>query len=614
MTNLGNENPWAHGEQVKRRAQAIKMRMADLGYQMPLTHGYEALATSCGFRNWPTMKAQLASTVGHTEVSIVHKSTILNDLSFDTNGPDDLVQRFTHPSKGEVELIYAPPGHGKTTFAHAQSLQSIQNTFVENGTLPEIIILDFGPSALGFLSLLKDALPAHRKHEVVGYKLQNGRGFSINPFDLPLGFRKPTRERRDSLLNLLVLTSLGDLRFDDRELRDYFQKLVDHLYSACSDQKRGDQLKRFDPEAHGALTQALRKIGAVFETGKTPWWHIVDWLAEKRQFRLAEIAQRFAVPTVNDFLGLLRDERLARQIGAKDFMHLQYSLQRGMELSHIIGGPTNLDRGNAKIVALDLQAVASGPWGLWASRTAFLTARMGLCRDLYLDADDYADLRAIYREYHSERVKECRSKTVQVVYDEMHRLHASQIQNDPLFRELKAEAAAAKRVGVNVRWISQLPNTFDVAIVREATSIVLMGMQRNVDEVKNTFKLADDVVAQCTTTLMGPDKQGVPFYGVKRSDGPEISGFLQLKANKAAEWAVSSAQMDTTVRERLSSVVGLRRAIKVLADRFPSQGVHYYVEGRARQRASTSSEHSYHDLIDDVIQELVFELADIASQ
>lgn len=70
MTTLGNENARSPIEKLKKRAYTIQSRMKELGHQVSLAHAYEVLATSSGFRNWPTMKAKAASSernfrIGH---------------------------------------------------------------------------------------------------------------------------------------------------------------------------------------------------------------------------------------------------------------------------------------------------------------------------------------------------------------------------------------------------------------------------------------------------------------------------------------------------------------------------------------------------------------------
>lgn len=59
MTTLGNEILRDTAETTKNRAHAIKSRLEEMGYKAPLSHAYEILATSRGYRNWPTMKSTL---------------------------------------------------------------------------------------------------------------------------------------------------------------------------------------------------------------------------------------------------------------------------------------------------------------------------------------------------------------------------------------------------------------------------------------------------------------------------------------------------------------------------------------------------------------------------
>ena len=63
MTTLGNENLCDDAVATKKRAQAIKSRLEEMGHKAPLSHAYEILATSCGYRNWPTMKANVGKKV-----------------------------------------------------------------------------------------------------------------------------------------------------------------------------------------------------------------------------------------------------------------------------------------------------------------------------------------------------------------------------------------------------------------------------------------------------------------------------------------------------------------------------------------------------------------------
>lgn len=57
MTNSTNAQPRLDADRSKAHAKAIKARLNDLGIEIKLSHAYEALASSHGFRNWATMSA-----------------------------------------------------------------------------------------------------------------------------------------------------------------------------------------------------------------------------------------------------------------------------------------------------------------------------------------------------------------------------------------------------------------------------------------------------------------------------------------------------------------------------------------------------------------------------
>ena len=61
--------------------------------------------------------------------------------------------------------------------------------------LPRIAIIDIGPSSSGLISLLKEALPASKRHLVAYHRLRMTPEYSINPFDTQLGCRYPTATR-----------------------------------------------------------------------------------------------------------------------------------------------------------------------------------------------------------------------------------------------------------------------------------------------------------------------------------------------------------------------------------------------------------------------------------
>ncbi len=67
-------SPNLTADQAKQRAYAIKDRLKQLGNSISLTHAYELLAASSGYRNWPTMKAALQDRRGNPAAPVATPS------------------------------------------------------------------------------------------------------------------------------------------------------------------------------------------------------------------------------------------------------------------------------------------------------------------------------------------------------------------------------------------------------------------------------------------------------------------------------------------------------------------------------------------------------------
>ena len=102
-----------------------------------------------------------------------------------------------------IDLIYARPGSGKSVLSNAMNLATCMSPGISR--LPRVAIIDIGPSSSGLISLLKDALPADKKHLVSHHRLRMTDEYAINVFDTQLGCRFPTPLERTFLVNFLTL-------------------------------------------------------------------------------------------------------------------------------------------------------------------------------------------------------------------------------------------------------------------------------------------------------------------------------------------------------------------------------------------------------------------------
>lgn len=614
MTNLGNENLCADAEQAKRRAKSIKQRMKELGYEMSLTHAYEALASSCGYRNWPTMKAQLESGVAMpaTSASLTllldePTSSFLDDIEISFSGNRALIDTLVKGERGGTELLYAPPGKGKTTIACALTMLSVKQGLSANRSLPYMRIIDVGPSARGFYETVKEALPLGRKGDALYLQPDVNEALVINPFDLPLGFRQPSEHRKASLVNFLNCM-LKDVRFplDEIAAADLLHGLVSELYEAFSDDIPGKHPKLFDPVANPSLTRELRKLIVNTDEGAVTWWRIVDELVGKGQFDLAQVAQRYAVPTINEFLTLLygMDDELLHAVRSLIFNRVQRC--------PMLGGPTTMDGGNARIVVVDLYKIIRPRHDVIDASLAFLLARLSISKDLYLTPGDWRDLNKELSDYHRRRYEDRQHDNVHIMYDEMHRYDGRAGAGNLISNELVAEMKVVKTLGFTLRLTSQSRSLFDQRILDGASKEFVLGvMGEELSNLRSQYQLSEADVRGCVRELNGPGKFGLPFAVFSKHVAVR-ERLIRLKLNSLASWAFQCSDIESNVRGKLVQLVGFKRAVSCLAEQFPDHYVANFIESKARKQASTSSEHSYFDLLDPVTEALIAELAAIA--
>ena len=176
-------------------------------------------------------------------------------------------------------------------------------------------IVDIGPSSSGLISLIREALPADRRHEAVWAALQMTPDYAVNPCDTPLGCRYPLPADRDFLANLLgmLLTPVGVQGVPDG-VAQTIPPLIDGIYRMRADDRPGQEPQRYargrDPEVDAALGRRGLNLSE-----KPLWWEAVDLLFEAGEFDAAARAQRYAVPTLRDCLTVVRGAEVQSLVG-----------------------------------------------------------------------------------------------------------------------------------------------------------------------------------------------------------------------------------------------------------------------------------------------------------
>lgn len=526
-----------------------------------------------------------------------------------------------------IDIIFAPPGKGKSVYLNTANLALCLAPGATQGRggakLPRVAIIDIGPSSSGLISLLKEALPPKRRHEAEYRRLRNIKEDAINPFDTQLGCRRCFPTERSFLVNFLTAlgTPVGE-KTPPSGLSDIAGFCVDALYDMFSDQYSKSKPKVYIAENDVQVDKAIREYNIPIEQGTT-WWEIVDAFFEKGAYHYATLAQRQAVPRLEDLGSVLSSPQITDVHGSALAANGEKTLQ-SFERSYIsalreyplLNFPTKFDIGDSRVVALDLDEVAPRGGGPGDKQTAlmYMLARFVLAKDFYLNKEllDIVEggqhlIPVEYKDYHRTRIARIRETPKRLVYDEFHRT-----QSSPAVREqVLVDIREGRKWGVHIALASQLLDDFDKAMVDMASGIWIMGVgtERNADDAAKIFGLSDTATQIVKRELNGPSSRGAPFLAVLALKEGRHEHLLYNTLGPTEVWAFSTTAEDSQIRNQLYERLGAVEARKRLARRYPSGSAKVDVERRQQIRLERGERFNEGD--DGIVVEIVNELIDM---
>jgi intracellular multiplication protein IcmB len=608
MTNLGNETLCADEESVKRRAYAVKERMKELGHKVPLTHAYEIVATTCGYRNWPTMKAALSSSTAPSPSADRYLAGVGQSTFLLADGTPIPYRSLLSSKPGAVELVYAPPGKGKSFLLNAMNVATVNDCVGADvwDELPEIGIVDIGPSSKALVDLVRARLPPKLAAKASYHRLRMKVSDAINPFDTPLGLRKPTQSHLGFLVNFVLITlhGAGSISMKPRSVWSYdsfrteVRSAIVDLYEKHADD--GDSPKLF---AFGVLNEVDREIdrrGINIELGKTTWWSVVDRLFEAGRYAHAKMAHRLAVPLLADLIPVLSSRHA----------QLSSSIESCLAELPILTVPTRIERGESLITVVDIGEVSPAGGGHKADTQTclmYMLARHFLCSEMLSARGDQVYGR--YAAFHAGRTARAGRRTKVVVFDELHRVTSM----SPILDQVASDVVQAGDLGVRVRLASQLLTSFDQTVVTAATNIFVGGIHRR-DTVGEHFGLSASAV-EAITDAPYLSRNGMCFLAVNRESGTREQLVRHVQASDGI-WAFATAWTDVGLRERLQELVGLAPALRTLAKVYPSGSASWEIEDRERKFRSQIQPppSNFAHFGDEVIEQLASELAALTTE
>lgn len=509
-----------------------------------------------------------------------------------------------------IDLIFAGMGSGKSVLMNGINMALSTDPRLKR--LPRIAVIDIGPSSEGLISMLKDQLPEGRKHEVAYHRLRMTPECAINPFDTVLGNRYPLASHRAFLSNFLLLlaTPLGKTSSYDG-MGDMVGITIDEAYKRLSDE---GSPKVYAPKICQEVDDAIAELNITIDK-KSTWWEIVDELFKQGKTRLAGLAQRYAVPVLDDIIEASRSE------GIRDLFELKTSndeplvqafgrmISSAVREYSIISRPTQFDISEARIVSLDLDEVAKSGGDKADRQTAimYMLARFTLARDFYITEGNLGEMNNLYVPYHKIRIKESSEDIKRLCIDEFHRTK----RVDAVREQIITDIREGRKWGVHIALASQNLDDFDDIMISLATSIFIMGKfdQRDVDGISERFGLGETAKYALTNNTHGPRPGvGTTFLVnmVTNDSNQRTTQIITSTIGPIEYWAFSTTLEDKAIRSMMYAKIGGTTSRRLLSSTYP-WGIKKEVERRAESLSekNTFSENPSEGIIDQIFNELI---------
>lgn len=477
-------------------------------------------------------------------------------------------------------IIFALPGSGKSVLMNSDNFASV---FVPGATeIPYIGIIDIGPSSSGLIQLLKDAAPENMKHLFVYERLKNTTDYSINVFDTQLGARFPTPAEKQFIVNFLVniLTPAGKQPFESSD--NLANAVVTEIYKFYADTRSGTP-KEYIKNRNAEVDATLAKYN--INAQNWTWWKVVDTLFEQGEKHIAGIAQRYAVPLLEECVSIAERTAQIRDIYSKPVSAatqetlleiFSRSLSENIAMFPLLNNPTQFDLGEARVVSLDLDEVGKGgsPTDDKRASIMYLLSRYIIGKNFKLDESLLKVTPKIYHEYHQERVDKTLRTKKRICIDEFHNTGSI----DSIRRQVITDMREGRKWNLQVVLASQVYRDFDENTREISTGRCILSGGDNYKEIAKAFDLNETTAQIVRNRLTGPGPGGVPFVFSVTTKNGIFSQYIYNTISPTEMWAFSTTSEDVTIRRMLTKTLGAATARKILSTEFPEGSIDKFMK------------------------------------
>lgn len=484
-------------------------------------------------------------------------------------------QRFSSEQTTWITLISGKPGSGKSVLMNNNNFESCLMPGLTR--LPYISIMDVGVSSLGFIDLVRDNLPKDKQHLVLYKRLQNTKHDCINPMDTSLGQRTPLQRDREFIKNFIsILITAPERKGQVMEgMSNFVGRVIDLAY-----RQRSDKVERATPAKYKAgynkvIDDAIIKTGAHIRPATT-YWELVDLFFDNGLLYEAELAQRYAVPTLDDLAEVVSSEDITSEYadilteGNRPIINtFRIGVREAVSDYPMFSSETQFDIGSARVMAIDLQDVAIKGSDSAVKQTAlmYMISRQSFLKKVGYSDEDLPSISPKYQAYFEQLIKQISEEPKVMCMDEFHFTEGQPV----LINQLNTDGRVSRKWNMEIVLASQRIEDFG-DMIKTATSIFLLdnGTADTRKWMKENIGLTDTEEAFLRQFVHGANAQGSTFLARFQTKDSNYSQLFTLTAGSMRLWALSTTAEDRKLRGLLYERLDKSVARQLLAKRFPS--------------------------------------------
>lgn len=521
-------------------------------------------------------------------------------------------QRFSSEQTTWITLISGKPGSGKSVLMNNNNVECCLMPGITR--LPYIGIIDIGVSSSGFIDLIRDSLPENMRHLAIYKRLQNSERDCINPMDTPLGKREPLPKDREFIKNFLsILVTPPERRGKPYEgMSNFVGRMIDLAF-----QKKSDRLEKASPETykpgHNAVVdEAVAKLGYKILPATT-YWELVDALFKAGYIYEAEVAQRYAVPTLNDLVGVASSEEVEAEYGgvmAEGNRPLIKAFSLGIREAvgdyPIFSSHTRFDIGSARVISLDLQDVAIIGSDSAYKQTAlmYMIARQSFMKKVAFSKEDLPYFDDLYKPYYYRLINDIVDENKVLCMDEFHKTGG----HDGLKLQVLTDGREARKWNLEIILASQLMEDFgELTKIATALFILDSGTEETRRWLRDNIGLKPVEESALVNYVHGANAHGATFLARFSTKNATYSQLFTMTAGAMRLWALSTTAEDRKLRGLLYESMPRQQARRLLAKRFPGGSCKKLVE-RLKEETFRGADFVDDDMESSVIERLAKEL------